>query len=114
MLTIYGLKNCDTTRKARRWLTSREHEHRFIDVRHDGIDAKTLRGWSAKIGWEKLLNRRGTTWRSLTDEQRSEVDERKAIALMASQPALIKRPVLENKGALLVGFDEREYTALFA
>ena len=104
MVTIYGLKNCDTCRKALKWLAAEGIEHRFHDVRADGVDAAMLTGWSETVGWETLLNRRGTTWRKLPEDDREDVDAAKAVSLMETHPALIKRPVFDVAGKVLVGF----------
>jgi len=112
MITIYGLKNCDTCRKARKWLDSEGLEHHFKDVRADDLDSKTIARWITVVGWEILLNRRGTTWRNLSDEDKHAVDEGKALALMAEHPALIKRPVFEVNETVLVGFKDDVQDAL--
>jgi len=104
MLTIYGLKNCDTCRKARSWLKERGIDHEFHDVRADGITSADVQRWADTAGWEKLLNRRGTTWRGLSDTDKEAVDEAKAVSLMSENPALIKRPVFEQAGKVVVGF----------
>lgn len=103
-LTVYGLANCDTCRKARKWLDAKGIAHNFHDVRKDGITADDVSRWAKAAGWEMLFNRRGTTWRGLSDAEKADVDEAGAIALMAAHPALIKRPVFENGGTILVGF----------
>ncbi len=113
MTTIYGISNCDTIRKARRWLSARGIEYTFYDVRKQGLDVEKLKAWVAEAGWETLLNRRGTTWRGLSDELKRELDEAQAIRLMQDYPALIKRPVLEHDGQLLVGFSEARYADVF-
>ena len=112
MITVYGIKNCDTCRKALKWLAAEGIEHRFHDFRVDGLDAKSLSGWVKAAGWEKLLNRRGTTWRNLSDAEKDGVDEAKAETLMAGNPTLIKRPVFETGGKVLVGFSDAEQAAL--
>jgi len=112
MITVYGLKNCDTCRKARKWLTAQGLEHRFHDVRADGLDATTVKAWTATLGWEKLLNRRGTTWRGLGDADKQDLDQEKAVALMTAQPALIKRPVFDVAGTYALGFDDQVQTML--
>ncbi len=114
MLTLYGLKNCDTCRKATKWLTAEGIEHRFLDVRKDGIDQALVTGWVKAVGWETLLNRRGTTWRGLPDADKDGVDEAKAVELMVMHPALIKRPVFDRDGAVSVGFKEADKAALKA
>ena len=114
MITLYGIKNCDTVKKARRWLAEHGVVHRFHDFRSDGLDEKRLAGWVEQLGWEAVLNRRGTSWRTLSDSQREKiVDEVSALTAMLAQPALIKRPVLETgDGALRIGYSEADYAAL--
>jgi arsenate reductase (glutaredoxin) len=112
--TLYGIKNCDTMKKARCWLEARGVPYEFHDYKVAGIDRAHLERWCAKLGWEALLNRSGTTFRKLSDEQKSALDERRAITLMMQQPSLIKRPVLEYDGRLLVGFRPQEYAAATA
>jgi len=102
--TIYGIKNCDTMKKARTWLESHEVPHTFHDYKASGIDKPTLEGWAKKVGWEILLNRAGTTFKKLPDADKEDLTEKKALALMLAQPSMIKRPVLEVGGKLLVGF----------
>ncbi len=104
MLKIYGLKNCDTCRKALAFLKAEGVEHEFLDVRADGVSAAQIKDWAQAAGWEVLLNRRGTTWRGLDELEKAGVDEASAVALMAQHPALIKRPVFEVGGKVLVGF----------
>src|SRR5262245_58395253 len=93
---LYGIKNCDTMKKARAWLDARRIEYEFHDYKASGIERAKLEAWAKVAGWETLLNRAGTTFRKLPDEARENVDERKAIALMLEQPSMIKRPVLER------------------
>ena len=107
--TLYGIPNCDTIRKARAWLEKRGVVYDFHDYKKAGIDEAKLRTWAGEVGWETLLNRRGTTFRTLPEENKSDIDEDKAIMLMITDPSMIKRPVLENKGPLLVGFKSSEY-----
>jgi arsenate reductase len=106
MITIYGLKNCDICRKARKWLDTEGLEHQFMDFRTDALEKETIAGWISTLGWEILLNRRGTTWRQLNEDDKHAVNTDKAQALMAKHPALIKRPVFEANGKVLVGFKE--------
>jgi len=113
MVTIYGIKNCDTMKKARNWLEAHKIPHQFHDYKVSGIDKTTLEGWARKAGWEVLLNRAGTTFRKLPDADKAGVTEKKAIALMLAQPSMIKRPVLEAKGTLTIGFKPEEYKKLF-
>lgn len=110
-VTIYGIPNCDTMRKARAWLTDHAVAFTFHDYRRDGVDRSRLEGWVARLGWEKLLNRSGTTFRKLAPARREGLDAERAIALMLEQPAMIRRPVLEGPGLLLVGFRPDEYVA---
>ena len=105
-LTLYGLKNCDTCRKALRFLKDAGIEHGFVDVRADGVSGDQIAGWAEQAGWEVLLNRRGTTWRGLDEADKAGVDAAKAVSLMAAHPALIKRPVIEHKGKVHVGFSD--------
>lgn len=110
MLTLYGLKNCETCRKARAWLDQQALAYRFHDFRADGLDAATLERLEAALGWEALLNRRGTTWRGLPESDRAGVDRNQALALMLAHPALIKRPVLAAEdGRTLIGFSPEHY-----
>jgi arsenate reductase len=101
-------------KKARTWLESHKVQHSFHDYNTSGIDKMTLEGWAKKVGWEILLNRAGTTFRKLPTADREALTEKKAIALMLAQPSMIKRPVLEAKGKLTVGFKPEEYKKLFA
>ena len=114
MTRLYGIKNCDTMKKARAWLDSRGVPYEFHDYKVAGIDRDRLERWSGAVGWEKLLNRAGTTFRKLPEERKSPLDDRRALALMLEQPSMIKRPVLEMGRQLLVGFTPREYAAASA
>jgi arsenate reductase len=109
MLTMYGIANCDTIRKARRWLDEHAIEYRFHDFRKDGIDKRQLQAWVDELGWEILLNRRGTTWRLLSDSDRDGIDEQRAIALLLKHPAMIKRPLVMGASKTLLGFDAQKY-----
>jgi arsenate reductase (glutaredoxin) len=113
MVTIYGIKNCDTMKKARSWLESKKVAHTFHDYKAAGIDKATLEGWVKNVGWQVLINRAGTTFKKLPDADKEDITEKKAVALMLAQPSLIKRPVLDAKGRLTVGFKPQEYKALF-
>ena len=108
-ITIYGIKNCDTMKKARTWLDKKGVVYTFHDYKTAGIARDRLRGWAAKVGWEVLLNRAGTTFRKLPEADKQGLDEGRAIALMMEQPSMIKRPVLEVGGHLLVGFKPDQY-----
>ncbi|WP_374447585.1 ArsC family reductase [Stella sp.] len=112
--TIYGIRNCDTMKKARTWLDARGVRHVFHDYRVEGIDRARLDGWIDRLGWEALLNRSGTTFRKLPEADRSDLDRAKATALMLAQPSMIRRPVLEADGEILVGFKPEAYAARFA
>jgi arsenate reductase len=103
-ITIYGIKNCDTMKKARTWLDAKGVAYDFHDYKTAGIDKATLKRWSDELGWETLLNRAGTTFRKLPDADKDGLTETKAIALMLAQPSMIRRPVLDLGGKLLVGF----------
>lgn len=111
MIILYGIKNCDTVRKARRWLDAQEIAHRFHDFRSEGLPTELLQGWVAQLGWEALLNRASTTFRQLAPQQKEQLDETSAIALMLEQPTLIKRPVLVRAGQARVGFREADWQA---
>ncbi len=108
-IKLYGIKNCDTMKKARTWLDSQGVQYEFHDYKAAGIESEVLKRWAAEVGWEVLLNRAGTTFRKLPDEQKTGLNERKAINLMVAQPSMIKRPVLEKGKRLLVGFDPAAY-----
>jgi len=113
MTTLYGIKNCDTMKKARAWLDQRGVAYAFHDYKAAGVDRERLVRWVAAVGWETLLNRAGTTFRRLPEADRQGLDEAHAIALMLEQPSMIKRPVLEADGRLLVGFKPEQYEAAF-
>jgi arsenate reductase (glutaredoxin) len=112
-VVIHGIKACDTMNRARAWLDAAGIEHAFHDYKVQGVEAATLRRWVAQVGWEVLLNRAGTTFRKLPEAAREGLDEAKAIGLMLAQPSMIKRPVLEADGSLLVGFKPELYAARF-
>ncbi len=111
--TIYGIKNCDTMKKARTWLDEHDAAYDFHDYKASGIDRAHLEAWIDKAGWETVLNRAGTTFRKLPDAERENLTREKAIALMLAQPSMIKRPVLEHGGKLLIGFMPEAYAAEF-
>jgi arsenate reductase (glutaredoxin) len=109
-ITIYGIKNCDTMKKARAWLDQHGVAYAFHDYKTAGIERDRLERWEKKVGWETLLNRSGTTFRKLADKDKSELNAKKAMALMLAQPSMIKRPVLDpGGGKLLVGFTPELY-----
>jgi arsenate reductase len=107
--TLFGIKNCDTMKKARAWLDGHGVEYAFHDYKTAGVEASVVRAWAAKVGWEVLLNRAGTTFRKLPEQDKEGLTEKKAIGLMVKQPSIIKRPVLEMSGKLLVGFKPEIY-----
>jgi arsenate reductase len=114
-VTIYGIKNCDTMKKARAWLDKRGVDYAFHDYKTAGIERAQLEEWVNKVGWETLLNRAGTTFRKLPDKDKNGLDAKKAIALMLAQPSMIRRPVLDlGRGKLLVGFAPETYSAAVA
>lgn len=113
-VTIYGIKNCDTMKKARTWLDKKGVAYEFHDYKTAGIDRVRLESWASQIGWEILLNRSGTTFRKLPEKDREGLDERKAVTLMQAQPAMIKRPVLDVDGKLTVGFKADRYDEIFS
>lgn len=108
MLTIYGIKNCDTVKKARKWLEEAAIDYRFHDYRVDGIDAELLNEFAKSLGWEALLNTRGTTWRKLDDAAKADMGEAKAISLMVDNDALVKRPVWQKDGEYRLGFAAKD------
>lgn len=112
MLTLYGIKNCDTVKKARRWLESHNVDYQFHDFREDGVDKKQLSSWVQTLGWEKLVNKRSTTWRNLSEKEKNISSDTEAVSLLLDNPTLVKRPVTEDKNILLVGFKEEEYKKL--
>jgi arsenate reductase len=113
-VTIYGIKNCDTMKKARAWLDERGVAYTFHDYKAAGIDRGRLEEWTRELGWETLLNRAGTTFRKLPEADREGLSEAKAVALMLDQPSMIKRPVLDLGGRLLVGFKPDQYEKALA
>ena len=113
MVTIYGIKNCDTMKKARSWLEAHGVAHVFHDYKASGIDRSSLERWVGEHGWETILNRAGTTFRSLPDADKQGLDAGKAVALMLAQPSMIKRPVLDLGARTIVGFKPEIYAAVF-
>ena len=110
---LYGISNCDTVKKARRWLDARRVDYQFVDFRKSPLEEKTLRSWCRDCDFDVLLNRRSTTWRQLSESEKADVNEDKAVALMLAHPTLIKRPVLVTSSSVHVGFKEDEYQSLF-
>jgi arsenate reductase len=113
-MILYGIRNCDTVRKARAWLDGRGVAYDFHDYKTAGIDEARLSAWVAELGWEKLLNRAGTTFRKLPEADKADLDEHRAIALMLVQPSMIRRPLLDLGGRRLAGFDEAAWAAALA
>jgi arsenate reductase (glutaredoxin) len=113
-ITLYGIPNCDTVKKARGWLDGMGLGYHFHDYKKAGIEPERLRGWVEQAGWEKVLNRQGTTFRKLDEALRSDLDADRAVALMAAHPSAIKRPVVEYPGGLLVGFDPVAWSTALA
>ena len=111
-VTFYGIPNCDTVKKARTWLDARGIGYSFHDYKKAGADAGKIAAWCEAAGWEKVLNRAGTTFRKLPDADKADLDQDKAVALMAANPSCIKRPILEHSGGLLVGFKDAEWAAV--
>jgi len=111
--TLYGISNCDTIKKARNWLTDHAIDYRFHDYRKQGVDDGLLRSMAAQLGWEVMLNRRGTTWRGLADAEKSNIDEAAALRLMRAHPALIKRPILAHEGEWHIAFSAQQYQEIF-
>ena len=112
--TIFGIRNCDTMKKARAWLDARGVDYRFHDYKVAGVDAGRLDRWIRELGWERVLNRAGTTFRTLPDSAREGLDAKRAIALMLAQPSMIRRPVLEAGDQLVIGFSPDRYDEVFA
>jgi len=113
MITVYGIKNCDTMKKAMRWLDEHGIEYRFHDYRKDGLDVKQLEAWEKELGWEQLLNRRGQLWRKLPQPVRDSMDRAMALQCMQDNPGIIKRPLLDLGGQRVLGFKPESYAALF-
>ena len=113
MITVYGIPNCDTMKKARKWLDANGIDYEFHDYKKKGITKVKLKDWCKKADWEILLNRRGTTWRKLDDETKASINKTAAIDIMAENTSIIKRPVIETGDTILVGFSEDEYKPAF-
>jgi arsenate reductase len=112
-MILYGIKNCDTVKKARRWLDSHDIDYTFHDVRSDGIDKATIESWLETVSWDSVLNKRGTTWRKLDDPRKETLNQSVAIELMLEHPTLIKRPVLTCNEDCMVGFKDDDYKTYF-
>lgn len=113
MITLYGIPNCNTVKKARDWLTDNNIEFHFHNFKKDGLQQSTLEQWVNSLGWEVLLNKRGTTWRKLSDDMKADVDQAKAISIMLDNTSIIKRPVLDIDGTFYVAFKDEQYQAIF-
>jgi Spx/MgsR family transcriptional regulator len=111
---IYGIRNCDTMKKAFAWLEAGRIAYDFHDYKKDGVPPGKLKEWAARAGWEKLANTRGPTWRKIPDAEKAGLTEARAVALLAKNPSAIKRPILEAGSTLLVGFDETQYAAHYS
>lgn len=108
-MKLYGIRNCDTVKKARKWLDEQGVSYEFHDFKKDGLDEGQLAQWEKAVGWETLLNRRGTTWRKLSDEVRDTIDAQSAHTIMLENTSIIKRPVVEHEGSVFVGFNASEW-----
>ena len=113
-MKLYGIKNCDTVKKARKWLDEQGIAYEFHDFKKDGLQSDLLFRWEHAVGWETLLNRRGTTWRKLPEDVRDTIDAQSAHEIMLENPSIIKRPVVENGGDVRVGFSADEWSAWLA
>ncbi|PMG45437.1 arsenate reductase [Vibrio lentus] len=113
-ITMFGIPNCDTIKKAKKWLEAEGIEFEFHDYRKQGITEELVASFCSELGWELVLNKRGTTYRQLTQEQKDTLTEEKAVALLVEQPAMIKRPILNVDGKLHIGFKADQYAAIFA
>jgi len=109
---MYGIKNCDTIKKARSYLEKNNIPYEFKDFREDGLNTVQLRAWMKELGWEKIINKRSTTWRNLPDETKENMNETLALVVAEDQPTIIKRPVLELPDQVMVGFSEKTYATL--
>lgn len=114
MTTLYGISNCDTVKKTRKWLNSKEIPYKYHDFRTDGLKKSQVKTWLKLVGLDKLINKRSTTWKNLSAKQQSSLDEKTAVDLILENPTLIKRPLLETDNNTVVGFKEEEYLTLFS
>ena len=112
MLTIYGIKNCDTVKKAKKWFTSRDIEYQFHDFRTNGLTGELINKWVLKIGWETLVNKRSVSWRTLDDAIKTQLSENNIVSVLTDTPTLIKRPVVTYGNRVIVGFKEDQFTTL--
>ena len=114
MNILYGIKNCDTIKKTRLWLEEHKIDYQFHDYRTDGLDISLLTQFDLRLGWETLLNKRSTSWRQLSDDQKTDLNRDKALQLMLQQPTLIKRPILTTETNILIGFNPNNYETEFS
>ena len=114
MITVYGIKNCDTVKKALKWLADHSIEHKLHDYRVDGLDLNFLTQAEAQFGWDVLVNKRSTTWRNLDEQVKNSLDKTTALSVLEENPTLIKRPIILQDGKALIGFNEKEYQAALA
>ncbi|MEO9273956.1 ArsC family reductase [Marinomonas sp. 5E14-1] len=110
MIDIYGIKNCDTMKKAFRWLEEHKIEYRFHDYKKEALEAGTAKAWMDELGWENVINKRGTTWRKLDEETKSAMNNELAIDTIINQPSMIKRPLIIANGEIYLGFNSDEYS----
>ncbi len=113
MITLYGIPNCNTVSKARKWLTANNIDYNFHNFKKHGLEQKTLDKWLDSLGWEVLLNKRGTTWRKLPDDTKADIDRNKAGPIMLDNTSIIKRPVLDSNGDFHIGFKAEQYEEIF-
>ncbi|MBN6065563.1 ArsC family reductase [Aggregatibacter actinomycetemcomitans] len=114
MIIVYGIKNCDTVKKALKWLADHHIEHKLHDYREDGLDKAFLQQAEAQFGWENLVNKRSTTWRNLDEQIKKTLSKSTVLSVLADNPTLIKRPIILQEGKALIGFNEKEYQTAFA
>ena len=113
-VTLYGIANCDTIKKARNWLDRHQISYEFHDYRKQGLDHTLLQSMESALGWEAMLNRRGTTWRALPESVKHNIDRETALQVMQDNPAIVKRPILATKSRLYLGFSDRQYQEIFS
>ncbi len=113
-VTVYGIANCDTIKKAKTWLDNKGIEYSFHDYRKQGLDIDLLNQWADELGWEALLNRRGTTWRKLSDDIKNNIDRPSALDIMLENPSIIKRPLLIQGDSMMLGFSDSQYQEFFS
>ena len=113
-ITMYGIPNCDTIKKAKKWLDAQSIDYQFHDYRKQGIDSAMVEAFCQQLGWENVLNKRGTTYRQLSQEQKDNLNQENVVALLVEQPAMIKRPILVSDGDYHIGFKADQYAALFS